>query len=65
MSLDLSREHELRRAWLELIYENSHCLQRTKKLWIYHQSRLEADVVGIIDKLWTLVDNVSVVDLGA
>jgi hypothetical protein len=59
----LPHKHDLRLAWLELFSKNPYCLQGVKKLWIYHYSPLEVDVVEIIEKVRTLVDNVEVIFL--
>ncbi len=40
---------------LEVLDENSHCLQRANKLRIYYDDVLEWDVAELIDKLSSLV----------
>jgi hypothetical protein len=48
--------HFLRRDWLEVFTENSHCLQAAERLCIYYHDQLEADILLIIDKFRVMLE---------
>ncbi len=51
MSIYLPREPENRRALLELLDANSHCLRGARWLEVHYDAELEGDLAELIHKL--------------